>query len=123
MVTTVRPYSHIPERDLGQRRDKQARSRAKIVINYLEECVLCAEPRILPAGIEHIRRLDMSTRDRLFAIVYRALVEKLYSVEGEIGDDINMAQKGELSSATVYKKLCENDVDGHIVSKRRRTVL
>jgi hypothetical protein len=80
---------------------------------YLEQCILCAEPRILPAGIEHIRRLDMSAGDRLFAIVYRALVEKLYSVEGEIENDINMARKGELSS--------ENDVDGHIVSKRRRT--
>jgi len=110
----IRPYSHIPERDLNKQ-DRVARQRASTIVRYLEQLVVGAEPRLLPAGVDVIRRLDMPTNDRVFSVVYQALLGRLYNVE-----EVNTVRKGELAYATVYKKLCIWDVHGHIVRKRKR---
>jgi hypothetical protein len=76
----VRPYSQIPDRDLNKQ-DRAARKRASAVIGYLEGRVTAAEPRILPAGVSLIRRLPAPINDRVFAVVYGALLGMLYSAE------------------------------------------
>jgi hypothetical protein len=117
MLQGVRPYSHIPERDLNKQ-DRVARQRASTIVRYLEQLVVGAEPRLLPAGVDVIRRLDMPANDRVFSVVYQSLLGRLYNVE-----EVNTVRKGELAYATVYKKLCIWDVHGQIVRKRQRTVM
>jgi hypothetical protein len=77
--------------------------------------VKAAVPRILPAGVDLIRRLPAPTNDKVFGIVYASLLELLYK------PDVNTVREGELSYQTVYNKVIEWDVHGTIVKKRKRT--
>jgi hypothetical protein len=113
-VQGVRPYSHIPERDLHVW-DRNARHRAAASIGYLEARVKAAIPRILPAGVDLIRRLPAPTNDKVFGIMYASVLEMLYKPE------VNTVRKGELSYQTVYNKVREWDIYGTIFRKRKHT--
>jgi hypothetical protein len=119
ILTTVRPYTYIPKRDLETVSERQAWDRGKTVIGYLERLILFAEPRILPVGIDAIWRLDMMTNDRLFNIVYSSLMERLYSVGGVV-TSANLARKAELAYSTVHKNLLRKDEHGEVTNKRIR---
>jgi hypothetical protein len=114
-ATGVRPYRHIPLHDIQQAQRFQ-HHRAAVVIGYLEKQACHCTPRILPEGVDHVRLLGMPDNDRVFAIVYDALLHKLYPA-----DHVSLQRKAQSAYGTIFKHIQESeDAELAAIFKKRK---